>query len=547
MKKRVSECEIDRRTFFKSSAIGAASAAAIGSSCGTSEIAEPSPAVPASFELDEFTVSELQNLMESKKASCKEIVKLYLDRIESIDRKGPTLKSILETNPDAMQIAETLDREREEKGPRGPLHGIPIVLKDNIDTNDKMTTTAGSLALEGSVPLQDSFVAEQLRKAGAVLLAKANLSEWANFRAERSSSGWSGRGGQCKNPYALNRNPCGSSSGSAVAASANLCAGAIGTETNGSIVCPSNSNGVVGIKPTVGLISRSGIIPISHTQDTAGPITRTVTDAVTILSALTGVDPRDPATELSSSHLNKNYSDPMKSSSLQGLRIGVGRQYFGFHEKVDAVMEDSIRVLEKLGATIIDKTEIPNRRAVNSPSFQVLLYEFKADLNRYLEELGPEAPVKSLEEIIRFNEENADREMPYFGQELFIQAQEKGPLTDKPYLEALEKARSLSREKGLDTVMAEKELDAILAPTGGPAWVTDLINGDHFSGGSSSAAAVAGYPNITVPAGFVHDLPVGISFFSTAWNEIVLIQIAYAFEQATKIRKSPKFLPTLPS
>jgi len=272
-----------------------------------------------------------------------------------------------------------------------------------------------------------------------------------------------------------------------------------------------------------------------------------VTDAVTILSALIGVDPRDPATELSSSHLNKNYSDPIKSSNLQGLRIGVGRQYFGFHEKVDAVMEDSIRVLEKLGATIVDKTEIPNRRAVNSPSFQVLLYEFKADLNRYLEELGPEAPVKSLEEIIRFNEENADREMPYFGQELFIQAQEKGPLTDKPYLEALEKARSLSREKGLDTVMAEKELDAILAPTGGPAWVTDLINGDHFSGGSSSAAAVAGYPNITVPAGFVHDLPVGISFFSTAWNEIVLIQIAHAFEQATKIRKSPRFLPTLPS
>jgi len=537
---------MNRRNFFKSSAAGAAGLTVMNGSCRREETGGETRSQIPSFELDEVTIRQLQDRMEAKEISSREIVELYLDRIEQIDRNGPRLRSIIENNPDARDIAEELDRERAQKGPRGPLHGIPVILKDNIDTHDRMTTTAGSYALEGSIPRRDSFVAERLRRAGAVLLAKANLSEWANFRSERSSSGWSGRGGQCRNPYALDRNPCGSSSGSAAAVSANLCPVAIGTETNGSIVCPSNANGVVGVKPTVGLVSRSGIIPISHSQDTAGPIARSVADASLVLTALSAVDPRDPATQAAAARADRNYSDALVAGELSGLRIGIGREYFGFHEKVDAILEESIRIIENLGATIVDDVKIPNRRKMNGPSYQVLLYEFKTDLNRYLEELGPDRPMKDLEEIIRFNEENASREMPFFGQEIFLQAQEKGPLTDEDYLKALESMRTLSREEGLDRVMAEKELDAILAPTGGPAWVTDLVNGDHFSGGSSSAAAIAGYPNVTVPAGLVHGLPVGLSIFGKAWSEMTLIRIAYAFEQSASARKAPEFHPTLP-
>ncbi len=528
--------EVDRRDF-----IGAVAGAAVGVQSRASRDAKPTPGEKA-FRLEEATIPELQKRMKSGELSAESITRLYLDRIKELN---PRLKAILEVNPDALAIARNLDRERKEKGPRGPLHGVPIVLKDNLDTHDKMTTTAGSLALEGSVPVRDAFVVRRLRDAGAVILAKANLSEWANFRSDNSSSGWSGRGGQCRNPYALDRNPCGSSSGSAVSVSANLCAVAVGTETNGSIVCPSNANGVVGIKPTVGLVSRSGIIPISHTQDTAGPMARTVTDAAILLGPMAGLDSLDPVTADSSSHLQSDYAQFLDPTGLKGARIGVGRDFFGFHPEVDRLMEESLAAMKQHGAILVDPIEIPERRAVNGPSFQVLLYEFKADLNAYLAKLGPQARVRTLEEIIRFNDKNRNREMPYFGQDVFIKAQQKGPLTTKEYLDSLEKCRTLSREKGIDQVMNDKKLDAIVAPTGGPAWLIDLVNGDSFGGGSSSPAAVAGYPNISVPMGNVRGLPVGISFFGRAWSEPVLIKLAYSFEQATRARRAPQLLRTL--
>ncbi len=528
--------EVDRRDF-----IGTVAGAAVGVQF-RSRRETKSPPRGKAFRLEEATIAELQTRMKSGELSAESITTLYLNRINELNGR---LKAILEVNPEALAIARDLDRERKQRGPRGPLHGIPVVLKDNLDTHDKMTTTAGSLALETSIPVRDAFVVGRLREAGAVILAKANLSEWANFRSDNSSSGWSGRGGQCHNPYALDRNPCGSSSGSAVAVSANLCAVAIGTETNGSIVCPSNANGVVGIKPTVGLVSRSGIIPIAHTQDTAGPMARTVSDAATLLGPMTGLDSLDPATADSSSHRQSDYAQFLDAAGLKGARIGVARDFLGFHPDVDRLIEESLAAMKQQGAVLVDPVEIPERRAINGPSFQVLLYEFKADLNAYLAKLGPQAPVRSLEEIIRFNDKNRDREMPYFGQDLFIKAQEKGPLTTKEYLDSLEKCRVLSREKGIDQVMNEKKLDAIVAPTGGPAWLIDLVNGDSFGGGSSSPAAVAGYPNITVPMGNVRGLPVGISFFGRAWSEPVLIKLAYSFEQATKARRTPQLLSTV--
>ncbi|RPJ86310.1 MAG: amidase, partial [Acidobacteria bacterium] len=441
---------MDRRDFIGTVVAGAAVGVPFRAGGG----AQSSPK-GKTFRLEESTIPDLQAKMKSGELSAESIAKLYLDRIKDLNGR---LNAIIEVNPEAIEIARSLDRERKEKGPRGPLHGIPVVLKDNIDTHDKMMTTAGSLALAGSIPLRDAFVAGRLREAGAVILAKANLSEWANFRSDNSSSGWSGRGGQCRNPYALDRNPCGSSSGSAVAASANLCAVAVGTETNGSIVCPSNANGVVGIKPTVGLISRSGIIPIAHTQDTAGPMARTVTDAAVLLGPMTGIDSRDVATSDSSSHRQADYAQFLDPAGLKGARIGVARDFLGFHPEVDRLIEESLAAMKQQGAELADPIEIPERRALNGPSFQVLLYEFKADLNAYLATLGPKAPVRSLEEIIRFNEKNRDREMPYFGQDLFIKAQEKGPLTTKEYLDSLEKWRTLSREKGIDKVMDEKKL-----------------------------------------------------------------------------------------
>lgn len=509
-------------------------------------VARPASAVAApAFELDEVTISELQQGLQSGKYTSRSLVEKYSDRIDDVDKRGPALNSVIQLNPDCEAIAAALDRERKERGPRGPLHGIPILIKDNIDTYDKMMTTAGSLALVGSKPAQDAFIVKKLREAGAVILGKTNLSEWANFRSTKSSSGWSARGGQTRNPYALDRNPCGSSSGSGVAASANLCAGTIGTETDGSIVCPSSANSLVGIKPTVGLVSRSGIIPIAHSQDTAGPMTRTVADAALILGALTGEDPRDRITATSRGKSYTDYTRYLDPNGLQGMRLGVVRKSFGFNERVDKLLNDHLATMKQLGAVIVDPAEIPTAGKFDDSEFEVLLYEFKADLNAYLAGLGPQAPVRSLKDVIEFNEKNRDREMPYFGQDIMIRAQEKGPLTDRKYLVAVEKNRLLTRSQGLDLVIKKYRLDALIAPTGGPPWPTDWLNGDHYSGGYSSASAVAGYPHITVPAGYVFGLPVGISFFGRAFTEPALIKIAYAFEQATKARRTPKFLPTV--
>ena len=535
-----------RQVMAVAGALGAAAVA--GSACTPSE--RDSDAWPdddsgsdvTGFELEEVTITELGRQMAAGERTSAEITRLYLDRIEALDRQGPTLRSVIETNPEALEIAGRFDRERAAGDVRGPLHGIPILLKDNIATADRTTTTAGSLALEGSIPQQDAFVAAQLRRAGAVLLGKANLSEWANFRSNRSSSGWSARGGQCRNPYVLGRNPCGSSSGSGAATSANLCAAAVGTETDGSIICPSSANGLVGIKPTVGLVGRTGIVPISAVQDTAGPMARTVADAAALLSGMTGRDSRDAATAASPAptDLTRHLGEP-GASDLSGLRIGVGRQFFDRDSRVDEVMEEAIEVLGSLGARIVDPVEIAHRGEVGRHEYEAMLYEFKAGLNAYLAELGDGAPVASLADVIAFNEANAEREMPFFGQEILIEAEGKGPLTEAAYQAARGTANRLSRDEGLDAALAEHRLDAILGPSGGPAWVTDLVHGDHFSVGSSGAAAVAGYPNVTVPAGTVHGLPVGVSFFGAAWSEPTLIRIAWAFEQAAPHRQPPRF------
>jgi len=502
------------------------------------------PEAPPAFDLEELTITDLQQGLQSGKYTSRELVEKYSDRITDIDKKGPGLYSVIEMNPDAERIATALDRERKEKGPRSPLHGIPILLKDNIDTQDRMMTTAGSLALVGAKPERDAFVAQRLRGAGALILGKTNLSEWANFRSTKSSSGWSGRGGQTRNPYALDRNPCGSSSGSGAAVAANLCAAAIGTETDGSVVCPSSANSLVGIKPTVGLVSRAGIIPISHSQDTAGPMARTVRDAAILLGAMTGIDPRDEATNASRGKSVADYTQFLDKDGLRGMRLGIARKHFGFSERVDKLMSDLLAEMKKLGAVLVDPADIPTTGKFDDSEFEVLLYEFKADLNKYLAGLGPQAPVRSLKDVIAFNEKNSAREMPYFGQDIMTKAEAKGPLTSKPYLAALRKNHLLTRAQGIDAVMKKNRLDALVAPTGGPAWPTDWINGDHFTGGYSSASAVAGYPHITVPAGYVFGLPVGISFFGGAYSEPTLIKIAYAFEQATKARHPPQFLST---
>ena len=543
----MSRPSIDRRTFLGYAGMSGIPALAHGVSGGLllpGLAPGVSPAAPP--ELEDATIAELQAGMASGKYTSRSITVVYLQRIEALDKKGPGLRSVLETNPDALAQAAALDAERKAKGPRGPLHGIPILVKDNVATRDRMQSTAGSLALVGVSPPRDAFLVERLRAAGAVLLGKANLSEWANFRSTHSSSGWSGRGGQCRNPYALDRTPSGSSSGSAVAVAASLCAAAIGTETDGSIVSPSTCCSIVGIKPTLGLVSRAGVIPIAHNQDTAGPMARTVADAATLLGALSGVDPRDDATAASAGHSASDYSAALDPAGLKGARLGVCRSHFmGYSPGTDAVMEGAIDALKRLGAVIVDPADIATAGQFDDSEFAVLLYEFKADLNRYLAEWAPGATAKTLADLIAFNDRNKGQEMPYFGQEIFTQAEAKGPLTDQDYLRALDKNHLLARTQGIDPVMAEHQLDALVAPTGGPPSLIDLVNGDPGGGGSfSGPAAVAGYPHVTVPMGYVAGLPVGLSFVGRPWSEAALIKFAYAFEQATKARRPPKFLPT---
>ena len=541
--------KVGRRTLLR---WGAATGAALaGGAHITTTAATPIAPFP---ELEEATIADLQAAMAAGRLTARDLVTRYIARIEAIDRSGPTLRSILELNPDALAIAATLDAERAAKGPRGPLHGIPILLKDNIDTADRMLTTAGSLALVGTRPTSDATVAARLRAAGAILLGKTNMSEWANFRSTHSSSGWSARGRQGKNPYALDRNPCGSSSGSAQAVAANLAAAALGTETDGSIVCPAHMCGIVGIKPTVGLTSRAGIIPIAHSQDSVGPMARTVADAAILLGVLTGPDPRDSATDASAGQAQADYTKYLDPNGLRGARIGVARAaYFGYNEETDLVIEAAIATLRGSGATIVDPADIPTAdEIVTAPDeFEVLLYEFKADLNAYLatrepNPAHPTAPVaRTLADVIAFNAGDAQDEMPYFGQEILLLAEEKGPLTEATYIAALAASQRRGRAAGLDAVLDEHKLDALIAPVTGPAFLTDLINGDLLAPGSTSAAAIAGYPLVTVPAGDVHGLPVGINFMGRAYSEPTLIRLAYAFEQATRARRIPRFPPTL--
>ncbi|MGZ6316999.1 MAG: amidase, partial [Anaerolineales bacterium] len=522
-----------RRKFLQKALVTSAATVAypaLGAGRATTPVAKAAAAEIKPFELEEITIPELQEGMKSGRFTARSLVEKYTARIEEIDKRGPAVNAIIELNPDALSIAEALDQERKTKGPRGPLHGVPMLIKDNIDTADRMMTTAGSLALVGSKPPKDSFVVQRLRAAGAVILGKTNLSEWANTRSSHSTSGWSGRGGLTRNPYALDRNPCGSSSGTGAGVAANFAAAGIGTETDGSIVCPSSSNGLAGIKPTVGLVSRAGIIPISHSQDGPGPMCRTVRDAAIVLSALTGVDPDDAATAASAGKTQMDYAKFCVADGLKGARLGVARKYFGFNDAVDALMEQALDVMKKQGATLVDPADVETLGKFDDSETQIMMYELKADLNAYLARLGPGAPVRTLKDIIDFNEHNHHQEMPYFGQDLFLKAEAKGPLTEKEYLDAVAKNHQLARVEGIDAVMDKHHLDALVGPTGGPAWLTDLVTGDHFSGGSSNSAAVAGYPNINVTAGLLSGLPVGVSFFGRAWSEPTLIKMAYSFE-----------------
>lgn len=543
---------MDRRTFI--SIAGATNFIAVPGKAP--EPPKPAPRTPSSedlahapglqhepFLLDEITVSRLRDQMKTGALSCERVIETYLQRIEQIDQNGPALRAVIEINPDALAIARLLDAELKAKGPRGPLHGIPVLTKDNIDTSDKMQTTAGSLALLGKPASHDSYVAERLRSAGAVIIGKTNLSEWANFRSTHSTSGWSGRGGQTKNPYALDRNPCGSSSGTGAGVSANLAVLGVGTETDGSVVCPSAMCGIVGIKPTLGLISRSGIIPIAHSQDTAGPMARSVSDAAILLGALAGVDARDPATQASAGKSYSDYTQFLDKDGLRGARIGIARQYFNIGPAVTAVMEECIDLMRKHGAEIVDPTDLSTFEGWRDTETLVLSYEFKADLNSYLASRG--AAVTSLLDCIAFNRSHRVQEMPYFEQELMEMAQEKGPLSTKEYKDARSTNHRLTRKEGIDAVLSKFKLDAICGPTAGPAWITDWIAGDRADSGCASPPAVSGYPHITVPAGFKFGLPLGISFFGAAWSEPKLIRIAYAFEQTRNARRKPQFLPTV--
>ena len=544
--------DLSRRDFLHAASVGVAASAVLRpSAIGHRPSAAAPGAVPpgrpaADFELDEVTIGDLQAGFASGRWNSRSVTQMYLDRIAAMDRQGPTLRSMLDLNPEALDLADQADRARASARLQSPLHGIPVIVKDNCDSHDRMTTTAGSLALEGNIAGRDSMVVERLKAAGAIVIGKSNLSEWANFRGDHSTSGWSSRGGSCKNPYVLDRNPCGSSSGTGASIAANFAAVGIGTETDGSIVCPSNNCGLVGVKPTIGMVSRAGIIPISASQDTAGPMTRTVTDAAILLAAIAGADPRDPSTPVARGAGLLDTAAYLRPDALRGARVGVVRQSLtGYDKNTDKVFEEALVALKSLGAVIVDPANIPHIDDYGRDEGVVLHYEFKAGINAYLATLGPDAPMKTLEDLIRFNEANKDRVMPWFGQEDFLKAQECGPLTDKKYLDARARCVRLSRREGMDKVMREHQLDVLVAPTGGPAWTTDLLNGDHFGGSSSSPCAVAGYPHVTVPMGWVRELPVGLSFMAGPWAETKLLGYAFAFEQATKQRKAPKFLGTL--
>lgn len=528
-----------RKLFTRAILVGFAllALAACGCGCGA---ANPATEPGLGVDLQEITVRQLQQGYQDGRFTITDVVKGYLNRIEAVDRSGPRLNSILCVNPDALKIAAELDAEMQAGKSRGPLHGIPVILKDNIDSMDRMPTTAGATVLRNSFVEKDSWVAKKLRAAGAVILAKANMSEWANFRANFSSSGWSGVGGQTRNPYVLDRNPCGSSSGSGVAVAANLCVVAIGTETNGSIVCPANNNGIVGLKPTVGLVSRSGIIPISSSQDTAGPMGRTVEDVAICLGALVGIDETDTKTLAAKGKYFPDYMKFLKAEGLEGKRIGLLKGSADYHHKVDSLLQQAAADLKSRGAMVIEIESLPER-AMEDDSFQVMLYEFKDGLNRYFAGLAKAAPVKNLKELIEFNKADPV-ELRYFDQKLLEMAQEKGDLAAPEYRKALAAMLKAARDEGIDKLMNDHKLDAIMAPTGAPAWKTDLVVGDHFTGSSSSLAAIAGYPSITVPMGFVDELPVGVSFFGRAWSEPLLLEIAYGYEQGTKQRRPPKFL-----
>ncbi len=534
---------VDRREFVgRSLAAGAALLLPAGGSPPVMPLTSPPPQAPDA--LFEKSIIELQNMMQRGTLTARALTERYLARIDAMDKAGPAINAIIERNPDALAIADQRDAERKAGRFRGPMHGIPVLIKDNIDTADRMRTSAGSLALAASTPPQDAFIVQRLRDAGAILLGKTNLSEWANFRSSRSTSGWSGRGGQTRNPYVLDRNPCGSSSGTGAAIAADFAAVGIGTETDGSIICPSSINGLVGVKPTVGLWGRSGIIPISASQDTAGPMARTVADAAVLLGALTGEDPRDAATRASTGKRQNEYT-LLNPGDLKGARIGVARNLAGFNPDVDVRFNEAIAAMKSSGAVIVDPANLPNANKFSDAELDVLLYEFKAGVNRYLASLGAAAPVKTLADLIAFNEREKAREMPWFGQELFERAEKKGPLTDAAYIAARAKCVKLARTTGIDATLRKYQLDAIVCPSNAPAWPTDHVNGDHVTGGDTAFAAVAGYPSVTVPMGLVHELPVGLSFIGRAWSEATLLRYAYSFEQATRLRRPPKFLATL--
>ena len=528
--------ELDRRTFL-----------GLGLAGGTAALLGPSLAAAAPAQapaLEEATLAGLQADLKAGRWTSARLTRQYLARIKALDRQGPRLNAVIEVNPDALAQAAALDRERARGRTRGPLHGLPVMVKDNIDTADRMATTAGSLALAGvRRPPQDAFIVGRLREAGAVLLGKTNLSEWANLRSTHSVSGWSGRGGLTRLPYALDRNASGSSSGSGAAVAANLCCAAVGTETDGSIVSPASMCGIVGLKPTVGLLSRSGIIPLSHTQDTPGPMARRVRDAAILLSAMTGVDPRDPATLASRGHSQPDYTVFLDRDGLRGARLGVARDLFGENRLVNQLMEGVLKRLQDLGAVLVDPVPLASSGYEEAESI-VLLYEFKADFQAYMAGRDPGGPLPDMAALIAFNEREKAREMPWFGQELLLKAQAKGPLTDEAYLKALEHCRTHAGP-AIDRAMDQHQLDALVAPTGSPAWLTDLVNGDQATASCATPAAVAGYPHLTVPAGFTLGLPVGLSFFGRAWSEPTLLRLGYAFEQATNARQAPRYLPTI--